>query len=192
MNFLAHLFLAGEDEELLIGNFIADAVKGNKYDTYPDRISKGILMHRGVDFFSDNNAIYLQSVHRLQPDYGKYSGVITDMFFDYFLANNWNKFSNISLEEFCTNTYRVLHKYMDIMPKESLAISTYMSRENWLLSYRKKEHIRGALRGMSQRMKYYFPMDTAAIELEKNPEAYNKDFIDFFPLLMEHILPFKG
>ncbi|HTA27270.1 MAG TPA: ACP phosphodiesterase [Bacteroidia bacterium] len=192
MNFLAHLFLAGEDEELLIGNFIADSVKGNKYITYPDRISKGILMHREIDFFSDNNPVYLQSVHRLQPDYGKYSGIITDMFYDYFLANNWDTFSNISLEEFCTNTYKVLYKYLDKMPKESLAISTYMSRENWLLSYREKENIRGSLAGMSRRMKYYFPMDNAAIELEKNPEPYNQDFLDFFPLLIKHIAPFKG
>ena len=29
MNFLAHLYLSGEDEELLIGNFIADYVKGS-------------------------------------------------------------------------------------------------------------------------------------------------------------------
>jgi acyl carrier protein phosphodiesterase len=191
MNFLAHLFLAGEDEELLIGNFIADSVKGNKYTIYPGRISKGILMHREIDFFSDNNPVYLQSVHRLQPNYGKYSGIITDMFYDYFLANNWSTFSNISLEDFCINTYKILNKYIDKIPKESLAISTYMSRENWLLSYREKENIRGSLAGMSRRMKYYFPMDTAVVELEKNAELYNRDFLEFFPLLIEHIAPFK-
>ena len=114
------------------------------------------------------------------------------MFYDYFLANNWSAFSEISLEEFCINTYETLNKHLDKMPKESLVISTYMSRENWLLSYRKKEHIKDALAGMSKRMKYYFPMDSAAIELENNPEIYNRDFMAFFPLLTEHIAPFKG
>ncbi|HTB32676.1 MAG TPA: ACP phosphodiesterase [Bacteroidia bacterium] len=192
MNFLAHLYLAGNDEELLIGNFIADSVKGNKYNAYPEGISKGIVMHREVDFFSDNNPVYRQSVHRLQPAYGKYSGVITDMFYDYFLANNWDKFSDIKLEEFCGNAYKVINRHLDKLPKESLIISTYMSRENWLLAYREKENIRGALAGMSRRLKYYFPMDDAAIELERNPELYNRDFLDFFPLLIEHIAPFKG
>ena len=149
-------------------------------------------MHREVDFYSDNHPVYLQSVHRLRPNYGKYSGVITDMFFDYFLANNWNNFSTEPLEKFCDNTYKILNKHLDKLPKESLVISTYMSRENWLLSYRDKDNIRGALAGMSRRMKYYFPMDNAVAELEKNPGLYNKDFLEFFPLLMEHIAPFKG
>jgi acyl carrier protein phosphodiesterase len=191
VNFLAHLYLAGKNEELLIGNFIADSVKGNKYKFFPEGISKGILMHREVDFFSDNHPVYKQSVHRLQPQYGKYSGVITDMFYDYFLANNWNKFSDISLEEFCNNTYKILNKHLEKLPKESLVISTYMRRENWLLSYREKDAIRGSLAGMSRRMKYYFPMDNAVTELENNPEEYNKDFLEFFPLLIKHIAPFK-
>jgi acyl carrier protein phosphodiesterase len=191
VNFLAHLYLAGKDEELLIGNFIADSVKGNKYKTYPDKICKGIVMHRSVDYFSDNNPVYLQSVHRLQPSYGKYSGVITDMFYDYFLAANWDKFSVISLEDFCKEMYRILSCHKKDMPEESRIILGYMIERDWLFSYSKIEGIRGALHGMSRRMKYYFPMDNAAVELEKNPIPYNRDFLDFFPLLIEHIEVFK-
>ncbi len=191
MNYLAHLYLAGNDDELLIGNFIADAVKGNKYLAYPERISKGILMHRAIDSFSDNNPVYLRSVHRLQPVYGKYSGIITDMFFDYFLADSWDKFSTISLEGFCKNTYKILVSYRDLMPEESRIILTYMSKGNWLLYYREKTHIRGALAGMAKRMKYYFPMDNAVDELEKNPTPYSEHFAAFFPLLIQHVEPFK-
>ena len=36
MNFLAHAYLSGTDEEILIGNFIADAVKGSNAATAPD------------------------------------------------------------------------------------------------------------------------------------------------------------
>lgn len=191
MNFLAHLYLAGKDEGLLIGNFIADSVKGIKYQNFPEGISKGIVMHRAIDFFSDTNPVYLQSVHRLQPTYGKYSGVIVDMFYDYFLANNWSEFSSISLEEFCNKTYKILSKHSDKLPKESLIISTYMIRENWLLSYREISNIKGSLAGMSNRLKYYFPMDDAAIELEKNAAPYNSDFLEFFPLLIEYTKQFK-
>jgi len=187
MNFLAHLYLAGNDEELLVGNFIADAIKGNKYKTYPEKISKGILMHRSVDSFSDNNPVYLQSAHRLQPTYGKYSGVITDMFYDYFLTQNWNRFSTVSLQEFCQEMYRILAIHKNKMPEESQHILTYMAKQDWLYSYQTIEGIRRALKGMSKRMKYYFPMDNAAIELEKNPELYNNDFLEFFPLLVEHV-----
>jgi acyl carrier protein phosphodiesterase len=191
MNFLAHLYLAGNDEDLIVGNFIADSVKGNKYKTYPDRIGKGILMHREVDYFSDNNPTYLQSVHRLQPTCGKYSGVITDMFYDYFLANNWNRFSTTGVDLFCKEMYRILSSRKNDMPEESRIILDYMIKRDWLYSYSKIEGIRRALEGMSHRMKYYFPMDKAALELEKNPSPYNNDFLDFFPLIINHIKSYK-
>jgi acyl carrier protein phosphodiesterase len=192
MNFLAHIYLAGKEDELLVGNFIADSVKGNNYKTYPERVSQGIIMHRAIDYFSDTNPVYLRSVHRLQPVYGKYSGIITDMFYDYFLAYNWKLFSPISLEQFCKEAYRILASHKQAMPEESRIILDYMIERNWLYSYRTMEGIRRALHGMSSRMKYYFPMDNAAAELEKNPDPYNRDFLEFFPLLVKHAEPFKS
>ena len=32
MNFLAHIYLSGENEEVLLGNFIADSVKGADFN----------------------------------------------------------------------------------------------------------------------------------------------------------------
>ncbi len=181
---------AGNDEGLIVGNFIADAVKGNKYQLYPERISKGILMDRAIDSFTDNNAVYLQSVHRLQPDYGRYSGIIADMFYDYFLAANWDKFSSVELKEFCQKMYHILSANKKNMPEESCIMLEHMMKRDWLYSYSKIEGIKRSLLGMSNRMKYYFPMDNAAIELEKNPVSYNEEFLEFFPLLIEHIRPY--
>ena len=193
MNFLAHLYLAclpeGQaryDEELLVGNFIADSVKGSKYQLFSPTISRGILMHREVDYFSDHNPFYLQSVHQLQPAYGKYSGVITDMFYDYFLAANWNSYSSVDLRKFCDDAYLILTSHQESMPEESRIILEYMSNHDWLYSYRETEGIRRALNGMSKRMKYYFPMDNAVQELEKNSSIYLRHFSEFFPLLVEH------
>ena len=38
MNFLAHLYLSGNDSDIMIGNFIADSVKGKAYKKYRPRI----------------------------------------------------------------------------------------------------------------------------------------------------------
>ena len=43
MNYLGHLVLSGNDSEILFGNFIADAIKGNSYLEWPENIQKGIL-----------------------------------------------------------------------------------------------------------------------------------------------------
>ncbi len=148
------------------------------------------MMHRAIDSFSDNNPVYLQSVHRLQPNYGKYSGIITDMFYDYFLANNWKTFSDISLEKFRNEVYRILDSRKNAMPEESQYILKYRMKSDWLYSYRTIQGIRSSLEGMSKRMKYYFPMDKAVAELENNPELFNQDFLDFFPLIIKHVEPF--
>ena len=34
MNYLAHLYLSGEEKELLVGNFIADHVLSAEYEEY--------------------------------------------------------------------------------------------------------------------------------------------------------------
>jgi acyl carrier protein phosphodiesterase len=192
MNFLAHLLLAGKDEGLLVGNFIADSVKGNKYTNYTDSISRGILMHREIDSFTDSNPVYLRMVHKLQPNYGKYSGIIADMFCDYFLANNWSLYSAADLARFCSETYKILNTYSIQMPEESRIILSYMIKNNWLYSYKSIGGINKALTGMSNRMKYYFPMNEATLILERDPAIYEKDFLEFFPMLMKQIKGFTN
>ena len=34
MNYLAHLYLAGDNPDLIVGGFIADAVKGKQIETF--------------------------------------------------------------------------------------------------------------------------------------------------------------
>jgi acyl carrier protein phosphodiesterase len=191
MNYLAHLYLAGEEEELIVGNFIADSIKGSHYKNYPERIAQGILMHREIDFFSDKHPSYLKSAHRVSEKHGKFSGVIIDMFYDYMLASNWVKYSDISLEEFTRKVYSILHKHSATMPEKSRIILQYMSKHNWLLSYQYTGGIRRALHGLSQRMKYYHPMDEAVSILEKDKDLFTKDFEEFFPLIEEHIKHFR-
>jgi acyl carrier protein phosphodiesterase len=192
VNFLAHLYLAGDDEGLIVGNFIADSVKGSAFTNYSERIAKGIQMHRSIDFFSDTHPVYRQTVHRLAPTYGKFSGVITDMFYDHFLALYWKEYSNKPLDTFAEEAYTILRSYQADMPEKSKIILTYMSKYNWLVSYAKKEGLRRALKGLSERMKYYSPMDEAVNELEKDFALYEKDFREFFPLLQKHAEAFKG
>src|ERR1700752_360781 len=100
LNFLAHIYLSGNDDQLMIGNFIADYVKGKKKDEYPPGIKKGIELHRAIDDFTDHHEITSRSKNRLRSKYGKYSGVITDLYYDHFLASNFSIYHNVPLKEF--------------------------------------------------------------------------------------------
>src|SRR5438477_11389856 len=107
MNFLAHIYLSGSDEQIMIGNFIADFVKGNKKNEYPSRIKKGIELHRLIDDFTDHHAITLRSKERIRQRQGKYAAVVIDIFYDHFLAKNFSEYHPQPLKEFSEKTYAV-------------------------------------------------------------------------------------
>src|SRR5580704_12124651 len=108
MNFLAHIYLSGNNHELMIGNFIADFVKGNKKNDYPDGIRKGIELHRAIDDYTDHHEITGRSKDRLRMKYHKYSGVIVDIYYDHFLAANFAQYSPKTLQQYSEDTYHIL------------------------------------------------------------------------------------
>ncbi len=99
MNYLAHIFLSGSNRKVQLGNFVGDAVKGSSYKNYPPDIAKGIQLHRAIDDYTDHHPAVCEVVHRLQPEFGRYSGVLLDIYFDYLLAYCFESFSGVFLEE---------------------------------------------------------------------------------------------
>ena len=116
MNFLAHLYLSGENEEIIVGNFIADHVKGNAFDKFKDEIKRGIHLHRAIDAYTDSHPVFIQSKNRLSPNYRKYAGVITDMFYDHYLSAFWESYSEEKIESFTSRMYRIVMKRFFILP----------------------------------------------------------------------------
>ncbi|NJO69419.1 MAG: DUF479 domain-containing protein, partial [Bacteroidetes bacterium] len=116
MNFLAHIYLSGDNDEIKVGNFVADWIKGQDFKRYSPEIQKGILLHRSIDSFTDNHPTIRKSKSRLSNNYGKYAGIIIDIFYDHFLASNWNTFSKTPLPVYAQEVYRLLEKYIDSFP----------------------------------------------------------------------------
>lgn len=187
MNFLAHLLLAGRDPHLLVGNFIADHVKGRKIDDYPERIQYGIRMHRAIDSFTDQNPIVRKSILRLRPVYSKYAGVIVDMYYDHFLALHWSQYSSESLLTFTTNSYAILQKHSEFLPARSLRTLTYMSADNWLMAYATMEGMQQAFNGMSRRTVFVSGMENAVTDLVRNYPSYREEFNEYFPELQQFV-----
>ena len=119
MNFLAHLFLSDENPEIMVGNFIADMVKGNSFLGYPTTIGKGIRIHRNIDKFTDSHPIVQLSKKRLRPNYRKYAGVIVDMFYDHLLAVDWHTYSPIPLASFAEKAYKEKAGSEDVQSEQS-------------------------------------------------------------------------
>lgn len=180
MNFLAHLYLSGNDEQLMIGNFIADSVKGKSYEKFPQGIKKGILLHRAIDFYSDNHPVFLTSVERLRPRYRKYAGVIVDIFYDHFLAKNWKEYSDKPLEQFSSEVNSLMLKNVLHFPEKSLMFLRYALRTNLLVSYASVDGIGEVLYGMSRRTTFKSNMELAVEELKKYNSEFENEFKFFF------------
>src|SRR5690606_33121767 len=116
MNYLAHIYLSGNDDYITIGNFIADGIKGKDYKNFPKNIQIGILLHREIDTFTDAHPIVRQSTKRLHENYSHYSGVIVDILYDHFLAKNWLQYSDIPLATYVDAFYDNLETHFDLLP----------------------------------------------------------------------------
>lgn len=180
MNFLAHLYLSKSNKNILIGNFISDAVKGNKYNNYPPEIKAGILLHREIDTYTDSHPIVKKSMRRLNKRYRHYNGVIIDILYDHFLAKNWNNYSDTPLEIYADNVYKFLLQHIDSFPEELQNLLPNMIQYNWLVNYASLEGIERVLNGMNKRTKGISQMDRAIEDLKLNYEALENDFTAYF------------
>jgi acyl carrier protein phosphodiesterase len=187
MNFLAHAYLAHPSEPLIIGNFIGDFVKGKQIERYEDGISEGILMHRKIDTFTDNHPVFKQSKNRIREKYNHYSGVIIDLFYDHFLAKNWDEYSDIPLRRFTVNLYDIILEQEHIIPEKARYMLPFMVKSNWLLNYSTIEGIDRSLTGLSRRTNFKSGMEHASNDLVIHYQDLEDDFRVFFPEIIDYI-----
>lgn len=180
MNFLAHIYLSGENDLIKIGNFMADGIRGKQFEHFPADVQKGILLHRFIDTYTDSNDIFRQSTKRLHEKYHHYSGVIVDIIYDHFLAKNWTKYSDEKLEIFINRFYRSLHENYSILTEKTQDLMPYMIERNWLLSYQTVEGIHQILTQMDRRSKNISKMQFASEDLKEFYPEFENEFTLFF------------
>lgn len=182
MNFLGHLFLSeGYEEELMIGNFIGDFVRGSHFPDYSEARLQGIYLHRQIDSYTDQHPHFRASVARLRDDFRKYAPVIVDVFYDHLLARNWARFHTLPLSNFAQNVYSTLERKEESLPNKVQQFLPYMRKDDWLVNYAEFEGVWHSLRGISRRSKFVNNLQDAVKNLEQLHEAFTQDFINFLP-----------
>ncbi len=191
MNFLAHVHLSGDDEDLIVGNFIADAVKGNDYRDYPEGIARGIRLHREIDHFTDHHPVFLASRSRLAPRYKLYSGVIVDLYYDHFLARNWSDYSDEDLRKTVSSAYFLLIRRFHQLPARSKRILPFLVTRNWLVGYRDFDQLQSVFNGMARRTNYRSGMEHAISDLKASYADFEREFRSFYPEIIRHAADFR-
>ena len=151
----------------MIGNFIADHIKGNKFTHLDPKIQQGIKLHRQIDTYTDTHEITRISKRRLHKRYGLFAGIVIDIFYDHYLAKNWNDYSAIPLKIYVNS-----EKTIQMIP--------YMVKYNWLYNYKYKEGIKSVLEGMNKRTNNKGQIDLAINDLRILDQDFEKDFKSFF------------
>lgn len=190
MNLLAHAWLSGRNEGHLIGNFIGDFIKGDptaeRHGLLPLEI-EGIRIHRAIDAFTDSHA-EVQAVRTLlYPRCHKYAGVAVDVFFDHFLAMQFNEITGDDLDEFVGYVYSVLQTCADRLPAGAARMAHYMMEQDWLRNYQTTAGIDRALLGLARRTEFPSGLDSAVQDLVIHYDTINQHFLHFWPQLVAHI-----
>ncbi|APA00394.1 acyl carrier protein phosphodiesterase [Flavobacterium commune] len=180
MNFLAHIYLSGDNDFIKIGNFMADGIRGKQFENFTKEIQKGILLHRAIDTFTDAHPVFRESTKRLHERYHHYAGVIVDIFYDHFLAKNWKNYSEEDLEEYIARFYQSMRINHDLLSERAKGILPYMETQNWLSSYQSIEGIHEILTRMDRRTGNESNMRFASEELKEYYSQFEQEFITFF------------
>lgn len=187
MNFLAHLTLSQEDDDLLIGNFIADSVRRVQLPNFKDEVVRGIALHHKIDEFTDQHPVVERSKERLRPRHGKYSGVIVDIFYDHYLARFYPVYGERDLSAFARYCYEVFTRRYEELSLGAQRMLPYMKEQNWLVNYAYRQGMERVFKGMSRRARFANNMDAAVEDLWKYYEDFQRDFALFYPELEQFV-----
>ena len=170
----------------MIGNFIGDFVKGKAFEQMDEEVARGVLLHREIDRYTDQHETVRLSKKRLQKKYRHYSPVIMDMYYDHFLAINWDNYSSVALLPFTEKFYGITERNAEYLPDKAAHMLKYMKGGNWLFHYQSIEGIDQALTGMARRTKFESKMEQASTDLRLHYDAFQSEFEAFFPELIAH------
>ena len=184
MNFLAHTYLSGSNEEIIVGNFMGDYVKGRNYLLFPEEVKKGILIHRDIDSFTDMHLITRRNKQRVAARYHKYAGIIIDIFYDHFLASLWDEYSDLPLQDFVSRTYDLLKRNYKVLPEAIKRWFPTFLENNWMMTYRTVEGIELVLERMSANTSLPNHAGYAVDVLKEQYSVFEEDFREFFPLIV--------
>jgi acyl carrier protein phosphodiesterase len=187
VNFLAHTYLSGCNEEIIVGNFMGDYVKGRNYLQFPELVKKGILIHRDIDTFTDMHPITKKGKQRIADRYHKYAGIIIDIFYDHYLASLWDRFSALPLNEFVSRTYDLLKRNYQVLPEAIKRWFPTFLENNWMMAYQSIDGIELVLERMSANTSLPNHAGYAVQVLSDRYATFQQDFLEFFPLIIEFL-----
>lgn len=188
MNYLAHIYLAKQSDEAMLGALLGDFVKLDISGKYSREVEQEILMHRMVDAFTDTHRVIKQAKQCMPEARRRYAGILLDVFYDHMLATRWPSYSAMPIHEFTRRFYAALTKHEHILPENLAAIVPRMIAQDWLSSYQDFSGVEQAIHRISQRLSRNGHLLRDGLQdLRENYSAIADGFDMFFPELIQFV-----
>ncbi len=177
-----HLILAGDDPETIIGNYIADHIRGvQAVNELPNAVKRGVLLHRAIDTFSDMHHAVRHSVTLLRPSHKHYAPVAVDILYDHFLIKNWKIFVREDFSTVVNRFYQLLEDRMDTLPPKSQRISRKIIDSQWFDRYETFEGMQEVFSAVNRRTHFKSALADTVQYLVEFYHEFENDFLVFTP-----------
>lgn len=187
MNYLAHAYLSFKDDNILVGNMIADYVKGKQIEIFPRDVQRGIMIHRQIDEFTDRHPIVKETKGVYREAVGRYDGSFLDITFDHFLALDSLEEPTEGWLDFTLDCYQTVDRQLIDLPADFASFYQYMKAENWLYNYRHRWLIEKNFARFAYHIKY-LPNDAPAYRaFVRNYKTLSEAYKIFFPQLKQFV-----
>ena len=187
MNFLAHAYLSPPEPGVLVGNMVADFVKGRVRHTLPADLQQGIRLHRRIDAFTDLHPLVLRCVELLANRWGRYATILVDIFFDHCLAaDNGPATRHSRCPEFVQRGLPSPAGLPALLPARRRLAVHAMTADDWLNSYASSTALRWPSPRLSRRLRHDIELAPAVDDFAARRGDFDAAFAAFFPQLIAH------
>ena len=187
MNFLAHCFLAQPTPFSLYGNLLGDFVSGASLDDMPDEVLMGLDNHRLVDRFTDSHASLQPLKQLMSRERRRFTGIISDVVFDYFLIKHWRQFNQQKLSIFVNDVYIKINQILPLMHPRMQRSMQFMLTENGLMVNQDLIGVAKTLDRLSNRIRFENKLRGAIEEVEQHYDAFENAFLWLLPELINAV-----
>lgn len=192
MNHLAHLLLAGNDEELRLGALLGDHIKGRAaLDSLPPGLARGVRLHRLIDSQSDAHPSVRAMLARLNPPFRRYGGVILDILFDRMLTWHWDRFAGVPLAAFADATDELLSRHRALLPERLERFALWARMSGLWMRFGEDAMLQEVFRLVGARHGRPSPLPRGLEVLQAHERAIEETFLALYPDLERAALDFR-
>jgi acyl carrier protein phosphodiesterase len=186
VNYLAHCALGGGDDDLVVGGFLGDFIKGPVPTDLPGRIGLGVRLHRRIDAFSAVQPELKVSALRFGPDLRRVAPVVVDLLADHFLARRFEAIHDEPLAEFAQRTYCTLDEHNHLFPARAKRFHAALVTHSVFQRYTELATVARAMEHIASRLGMPDLVGAAMTVIEANYDNLVEDFLTYYPQLRDH------